>query len=101
MSQVWSSCYFIWYVIILIFWVKDVLMIHFIDLKLRSLLNLTLLRLHPRHHASGKHIGEAKEYAFENYSHLKYVNGYDDVEICAGAGSMGIEILGELVDEGI
>ena len=46
-------------------------------------------------HTSGNHIGEAKEYALENFSHLKYVNGYDDVEICAGAGSMGIEILGK------
>ena len=45
----------------------------------------------------GNHIGEAKEYAFEKHSDLKYVNGYDDVEICAGAGSMGVEILGVYV----
>lgn len=44
--------------------------------------------------SAGEHIGEAKEYAFANFPNLKYVNGYDDVEICAGAGSMGIEILG-------
>lgn len=41
----------------------------------------------------GNHIGDAKEYAYEKHSDLKYVNGYDDAEICAGAGSMGIEIL--------
>lgn len=44
----------------------------------------------------GNHIGEAKEYAMENFSNLKYVNGYDDPEICAGAGSLGIEVLDQL-----
>jgi threonine dehydratase len=48
-----------------------------------------------KHNITGNHIGEAKEYAAANYGDLKYVNGYDDVEICAGAGSMGIEILGK------
>lgn len=32
----------------------------------------------------GQHIGEAKEYAKTEYKHLRYVNGYDDVEIIAG-----------------
>jgi threonine dehydratase len=32
----------------------------------------------------GEHIGEAKEYAQREYQHLKYINGYDDVEIIAG-----------------
>eukprot|EP00596_Hydrurales_sp_CCMP1899_P002043 CAMPEP_0119041510 /NCGR_PEP_ID=MMETSP1177-20130426/12500_1 /TAXON_ID=2985 /ORGANISM="Ochromonas sp, Strain CCMP1899" /LENGTH=484 /DNA_ID=CAMNT_0007007623 /DNA_START=95 /DNA_END=1549 /DNA_ORIENTATION=+ len=46
----------------------------------------------------GMHIGEAKEYAKEVYPNLKYINGYDDPEIIAGAGTMGIEIL-EQVDD--
>ena len=37
----------------------------------------------------GQHIGEAKEYAMKNHPNLKYINGYDDPEIIAGAGSMG------------
>ena len=37
----------------------------------------------------GAHIGEAKEYAFRELPHLKYINGYDDPEIIAGAGTMG------------
>lgn len=41
----------------------------------------------------GQHIGEAKEYARETFPDLKYINGYDDPEIIAGAGTMGIEIL--------
>lgn len=41
----------------------------------------------------GEHIGEAREYAYEKHSDLKYINGYNDPEIVAGAGSMGIEIL--------
>lgn len=32
----------------------------------------------------GSHIGEAMKYAMETYSDLKYINGYDDPEICAG-----------------
>lgn len=41
----------------------------------------------------GMHIGEAKEYAQREMPDLKYINGYDDPEIIAGAGTMGIEIL--------
>ena len=41
----------------------------------------------------GEHIIEARDYAFSNHPELKYINGYNDVEIVAGAGSMGIEIL--------
>jgi threonine dehydratase len=41
----------------------------------------------------GAHIGEAKEYAYKNLSNLKYINGYDDPEIIAGAGTMGVEII--------
>jgi len=43
----------------------------------------------------GAHIGEAKIEAETNpaYEGLKYINGYDDPEIIAGAGTMGIEIL--------
>jgi threonine dehydratase len=46
----------------------------------------------------GQHIGEAKEYAQEHYSELKYINGYDDPEIIAGAGTMAIEILEKVPD---
>jgi threonine dehydratase len=46
----------------------------------------------------GEHIGEAKEYAFKEFSHLKYINGYDDPEIIAGAGTMGIEIMDQVKD---
>lgn len=41
----------------------------------------------------GEHIGEAKTFAQKQYPDLKYINGYDDPEIIAGAGTMGIEIL--------
>lgn len=41
----------------------------------------------------GEHIGDSKKYAQEQYSDLKYINGYDDPEIIAGAGTMGIEIM--------
>ena len=41
----------------------------------------------------GEHIQAAKEFAHSNYPHLKYINGYDDKEIIAGAGTMAIEIL--------
>jgi threonine dehydratase len=46
----------------------------------------------------GQHIGEAKEYAKEMYPDMKYINGYDDPEIIAGAGTMGIEILEQVPD---
>ena len=48
------------------------------------------------HSFLGEHIGESKEYALENFPKLKYINGYNDAEICAGAGSMGVEILGKV-----
>jgi len=41
----------------------------------------------------GAHIGEAREFALSEHKHLKYINGYNDPEIIAGAGSMAIEIL--------
>lgn len=41
----------------------------------------------------GAHIGEAKEYLERERPELRYVNGYDDPEIIAGAGTMAIEIL--------
>jgi threonine dehydratase len=47
---------------------------------------------------SGEHIGAAKEYAQSNYGDRKYINGYDDPEICAGAGTMGLEILEQVPD---
>lgn len=46
----------------------------------------------------GEHIGQAKEFAQKEYSHLRYINGYDDPEIIAGAGTMGIEILEQIKD---
>jgi len=45
---------------------------------------------------AGAHIGEAKEHAVKNFPTLKYINGYDDVEILAGAGTLGIEILEQI-----
>lgn len=46
----------------------------------------------------GEHIGQAKEFAQKEYAHLRYINGYDDPEIIAGAGTMGIEILEQIKD---
>lgn len=46
----------------------------------------------------GDHIGEAKEYAITQFSDMRYINGYDDPEIVAGAGTMGIEILEQVPD---
>ena len=46
----------------------------------------------------GMHIGEAKEWAQKEMPDLKYINGYDDPEIIAGAGTMGIEILEQQPD---
>jgi threonine dehydratase len=46
----------------------------------------------------GEHIGEAKKFALQEFAHLKYINGYDDPEIIAGAGTMGIEILDQAKD---
>lgn len=47
---------------------------------------------------TGLHIGEAKETAQRESAHLKYINGYDDPEIIAGAGTMAIEILEKVPD---
>mmetsp|Transcript_10563 Transcript_10563/g.31883 ORF Transcript_10563/g.31883 Transcript_10563/m.31883 type:complete len:380 (-) Transcript_10563:85-1224(-) len=41
----------------------------------------------------GAHIGEAKAFLERERPHQRYVNGYDDPEIIAGAGTMAIEIL--------
>ena len=46
----------------------------------------------------GAHIGESREFAKAEYPELKYINGYDDPEIIAGAGTMGLEILEQLKD---
>ena len=46
----------------------------------------------------GSHIGEAKEFAKKNHAELKYINGYDDPEIIAGAGTMALEILEQVPD---
>lgn len=46
----------------------------------------------------GAHIGEAKEFAQAEHPELRYINGYDDPEIIAGAGSMGIEIIEQVKD---
>jgi len=46
----------------------------------------------------GEHIGEAKEYANKHFASKKYINGYDDPEIIAGAGTMGIEIIDQMKD---
>jgi threonine dehydratase len=39
---------------------------------------------------------KAKEFAQKEYANMKYINGYDDPEIIAGAGTMGIEILEQM-----
>jgi len=44
----------------------------------------------------GQHIGEAREYAMTHFSHQRYVNGYDDPEIIAGTGTLGMEMLEQL-----
>jgi threonine dehydratase len=46
----------------------------------------------------GEHIGEAKTFAQKTFPEKKYINGYDDPEIIAGAGTMGIEILEQVPD---
>lgn len=48
----------------------------------------------------GAHIGEAKEYAQSDpqFAGLTYINGYDDPEIVAGAGTLGIEMLEQVPD---
>ena len=42
---------------------------------------------------AGEHIGEARKFAMKRYAELKYVNGYDDPEIIAGTGTLGMEML--------
>lgn len=48
----------------------------------------------------GEHIGEAKTFAETLVASegLKYVNGYDDPAILAGAGTIGIEIIDDVPD---
>ena len=41
----------------------------------------------------GQNIGHAKKHAMEAYPDQTYINGYDDPEIIAGAGSLAIESL--------
>jgi threonine dehydratase len=41
----------------------------------------------------GAHIGESRDHAKSTFPEMKYINGYDDPEIIAGAGTMGLEIL--------
>jgi threonine dehydratase len=46
----------------------------------------------------GEHIGVAKDFALEMFPDIRYINGYDDPEIGAGAGTMGIEIMEQVRD---
>jgi threonine dehydratase len=46
----------------------------------------------------GSHIGEAKDYAMKTFPEMRYINGYDDPEIVAGAGTVGIEIIEQVPD---
>ncbi|CAM9835780.1 unnamed protein product [Discosporangium mesarthrocarpum] len=48
----------------------------------------------------GQHILESKEYAITapQFQGMRYVNGYDDAEIIAGAGSIGMEIMEQVPD---
>ncbi|CAN0406200.1 unnamed protein product, partial [Ectocarpus fasciculatus] len=48
----------------------------------------------------GQHILEAKDHATSapQFKGMRYINGYDDVEIVAGAGTMGMEILEQVPD---
>ncbi|CAM9370819.1 unnamed protein product [Ectocarpus sp. 12 AP-2014] len=49
----------------------------------------------------GQHILEAKDHATSapQFKGMRYINGYDDVEIVAGAGTMGMEILEQQVPD--
>eukprot|EP00127_Corallochytrium_limacisporum_P000559 Clim_evm15s18 gene=Clim_evmTU15s18 len=49
----------------------------------------------------GQHIGESKEYAqgLVEERGLTYINGYNDVEIIAGAGSMALEIVNQMEED--
>jgi len=43
---------------------------------------------------AGEHIGEARAHALENFTlPSTYINGFDDPEIIAGTGTLGMEIL--------
>ena len=48
----------------------------------------------------GEHIGECKEHAtaLAQERGLSYINGYDDPEIIAGAGTIGLEMLDQVPD---
>jgi threonine dehydratase len=46
----------------------------------------------------GAHIGESKQHALEVYGDLRYINGYDDPEIIAGTGTLGMEMLEQVPD---
>ncbi len=48
----------------------------------------------------GMHLVEAKEYAVSHHEFdgMTYINGYNDPEIIAGAGSMGIEMMEQVPD---
>jgi len=46
----------------------------------------------------GSHIGEAKQHALDVYGDLSYINGYDDLPIIAGTGTLGMEMLEQLPD---
>ena len=48
----------------------------------------------------GAHIGESKSYAETlcDENDLKYINGYDDPHVIAGAGTIGIEIIDDVPD---
>ena len=46
----------------------------------------------------GAHIGEAKQHALDAHADLKYINGYDDPEIIAGTGTLGMEMLEQVPD---
>ncbi|KAJ8599983.1 hypothetical protein CTAYLR_001807 [Chrysophaeum taylorii] len=48
----------------------------------------------------GANIGEAKAFAESSpeFSKMSYVNGYDDVPIIAGAGTLGLELVDQLTD---
>jgi threonine dehydratase len=49
---------------------------------------------------NGNHLGQAREYAEQlaKESDLTYINGYNDKEIIAGAGTIGLEIVEQVPD---
>eukprot|EP00608_Synchroma_pusillum_P002918 CAMPEP_0198441360 /NCGR_PEP_ID=MMETSP1452-20131203/62368_1 /TAXON_ID=1181717 /ORGANISM="Synchroma pusillum, Strain CCMP3072" /LENGTH=432 /DNA_ID=CAMNT_0044161985 /DNA_START=71 /DNA_END=1367 /DNA_ORIENTATION=+ len=48
----------------------------------------------------GAHIGEARQHALDDpaFEGMRYINGYDDPEIIAGAGTLGIELFEQVKD---